>query len=47
MGTNEMKDQFETSIKLIKKLQLNSSYPTDKRFRARENIVGTLDQFQG
>ena len=47
MGTNEMKDQFETSIKLLKKLQLNSSYPTDKRFRARENIIGTFDQFNG
>jgi len=44
MGTNEMKDQFETSIKLLKKLQLNLSYPTDKRFRARENIV-VLSEF--
>merc|ERR1719391_607473 len=39
-----MKDQLEKSIKLLKKLQLNSTYPTDKRFRARENII-VLSEF--
>ena len=45
MGTNEMKNQFDKSIKLLKKLKLNSNYPTDKLFRARENLIGTFDQF--